>query len=332
MAYDYRNPGKLAVQPDPILTSVVSDSSRNGGWLADILAPVKAVPKDYVRWRKQDTQSLLHDLLETIRRPGGRALLVSRPIQSWLTSSIVEDAVRSEYTDEDLRNSISPEEPRMNAALKVANVLRFAIEHKVAAIYDPSTFAAANKQAASGLWAGSTCESLYDVEYAKTVVAERGGVEPNFIRIPRKKWAGFVNSDEVKKNPQLIFGAFMGQVLSGGVPPSLYGLRLLIGTPRYDSLPTGTLTPAFLWDSSTYNLDDTVHVGYSPSLNAESWDGMAPTFAGQFENQVDGSAFEATEYQSPTYVEDKTTIVVGNVRRSPAEVFNAELCFAITGI
>lgn len=332
MAYDYRNPGKLANQPDPVLTNAVSSVAATGGWLADILAPVKPVPKDYVRWRREDAQSLLNDLLETVRKPGGRALLISRPTATWLTSSIVEDAVRAEYTEEDVKNSLSPEEPRMNCSAKVGNVLRFAIENKVASLYDPSTFAAANTTGAAGLWAGSTCKALDDVEYAKAVVAELAGIEPNFIRIPRKKWAGFVGSDHVSKNAQGIFGGLMAQVLAGGFPMSLFGLKLLIGTPRHDSAPTGTLTPAFLWDSTTYNLDDTVHVGYSPSLAAQPWNGTDPTFAAQFENQIDGTAFEAGEYPSPNYPEDKTTIVYGSVRRSPAEVVTAALCFAITGI
>lgn len=332
MAYDYRNPGKLAVQPDPVLTNAVSSIASTGGWLADILAPVKAVPKDYVRWRREDAQSLLNDLLETVRKPGGRALLISRPTATWLTSSIVEDAVRAEYTEEDVRNSISSEEPRMNSAAKVSNVLRFAIENKVASLYNPAGFAAANMDAASGLWAGSTCEAIFDVENAKAAVAENAGIEPNFIRFPRKKWAAFVNSDLVAKNPAGIFGGFMAGVLNGGFPPTLFGLRLLIGTPRHDTAPTGTLTPAFLWDSTTYNLDDTVHVGYSPSLNAEQWNGIDPTFAAQFENQIDGTAFEAGEYPSPNYPEDKTTIVYGSVRRAPAEVVTAGLCFAITGV
>jgi len=308
------------------------DLSGQGGWIGPNLCAVKPVAKDYVRYSKQDAQTLLSNLMDTLRTPGSRANLLSRPVKTWLTSVIQEDAVRVEYTEEDVNNAINPREPAMDAAKKCLNVLQYAFELRIAQLFDPSTFASANKTAATGLWAGSTGKIIYDIERSVATVAELSGVEPNFIRIPRKKLAGMLASDEMLSNNQGVYLDILRQVVGGGLPSSIAGLKILIGTVRQDTAPTGTFTPAFIWDSSTYNLDDTVHIGYSPVLAGGSWDGSSQAFVGSFENQINGSAFTASEYLSPYYQEDGVHIVHANFRRSLPAVINADLCFALTGI
>lgn len=329
MAY---GPNQRQLAPDPLLTNVLTENANLGGWLARYLSAIKPVGKDYVRWGKKDTKNLLSNFRETLRAPGSRANLLPRTVIEWLTSIITEDAVRVEYTEEDVANAVASAGPKVDAARQIANVLMFGQELRVGALYDPSTFAAANKTAATGLWAGSTCKSVYDVEEAKAVVAERSGIECNFIRVPRKKVPGWIASDEIQKNVQGVFSEMMRGIMAGGLPSSFLGLKVLIGTVRNDTTATGALSPAFIWDSGTYNLDDTVHVGYSPTLAGGAWNGDDPAFVGQFENQIAGTAFAANEYLSPTYQEDGVHIVHGNVRRSAPEVFNPELVFALTGV
>ncbi|MFA6031107.1 MAG: hypothetical protein WC969_14725 [Elusimicrobiota bacterium] len=323
-------PNQRQLNPDPLLTNVVVENSNLGGWLARFLSSVKPVGRDYIRWGKKDTKKLLSNFIATLRAPGARANLLERPVMEWLISIVSEDAVRVEYTEEDVAEAVSSAGPRVDAARQIANVLMFGQELAVAELFKPATFAAANKTAATGAWAGSTSTSVPDVLNAQTVIAERSGLEPNYIRIPRKKLPGWLASDELVKNPQGVHLEMMRGIMAGGLPTSFLGLKVLIGTVRSDATATGVLTPSFVWDRDT--LANTVHVGYSPTLDGGSWGGDTPAFVGQFENQRAGTAFAANEYLDPNYQENGVHIVHGNVRRSAPEVFNAELCFAITGV
>lgn len=325
------------IQPDPILTNIMQDNSAQGGWLSPILCPVKAVPKDYVRYATQDAKTLLTNFAATMRAPGGRANLLPRPIKAWLTAAVTEDAVRVEYTQEDVENSMSPEEPAANAAMKILNALQYAIEVRTATLFDPdgANFTAdVNKAACTGAWATTTARMMKDITHASIQILKNTGNQPNYIRIPAGKWAGILDSDEFKANASGFFNSWLAGAISkpGMFPDTFMNLKLLIGAPRYDATLTGALSPAFVWDDSSINLNDTVHVGYSPTLNGQAWSGEGNTFCAQFENQLDGSAFEARSYESPYFVEDHTTIVTGNVRRSDPAVFNVNSVFAITGI
>lgn len=334
MAY---GPNQRQLNPDPLLTNVVVENANLGGWLARYLSAVKPVGRDFVRWGKKDSKLLLSNFRSTLRSPGQRANLLPRPVMEWLTSLVTEDAVRVEYTEEDVAEAVSSTQPRVDSARQIANILMFGQELAVANLFLPAAFAAANKTAATGAWAGATCKSVYDVEAAKAIVGERGGVEANYLRIPRKKIPGWIASDEIQKNPQGVFSELMRDVVRGGLPKKFLGLHVLVGTVRNDTTATGALSPSFIWDRDT--LANTVHVGYSPALPPAgtdgepiAWNGDTPAFVGQFENQMRGTAFAANEYLDPHFQENGVHIVHGNVRRSAPEVFNAELCFAITGV
>lgn len=334
MAY---GPNQRQLNPDPVLTNVLVENANVGGWIAPFLSAVKPVGKDYVRHGVKDTKNLLANFRSMLRAPGQRANLLPRTVISWLTALVSEDAVRVEYTEDDIAEAVSAAQPRVDAARQIANILMFAQETAVAALYKPANFASDNKTSASGLWAGSTCKSVYDVESAKAIIGERSGFEANFIRIPRKKIAGWIASDEIQKNPQGVFSEMMAGIIAGGLPKRFLGLHVVVGTVRNDTTATGALSPAFLWDRDT--LANTVHVGYSPALPPAgtdgapiAWNGDTPAFVGQFENQRGGTAFAANEYLDPHFQENGVHIVHGNVRRSAPQVFNAELCYAITGV
>jgi hypothetical protein len=323
MGANYVNPDSRSMQPDPVLTNLLQDNSNVGGWVAPILASVKQTSKDYLRWGKQDTQSLLSNLFETLRAPGSRFNLLPRPIRTWVTSAIQEDAVRVEYTDEDVTNSVNPEVPRMDSAMKILNVLQFATEVRVAALYASGNYAAANKAAATVAWTGAAGSIQSDTELAKLNVLKRSGLPANYIEIPPSKIPGIYSSTEIKLlrvyNPNDILA-------NGGYPSSFFGLKLIIPGARNDTAPTGTFTPAFIWD------DGVVRVGYSPTLGGEAWDGSGQAFAVQFENQIGGSAYEVRERLDSDYEENRKHIVFGNVRRSLPEQMNPEVSFAITGV
>jgi hypothetical protein len=323
MGASYVNPANFSNLPDPVLTNLVQDNSNVGGWVAPIMASVKQTSKDFLRWGKQDTQSLLSNLFETMRAPGSRYNLLPRPIRAWVTSVIQEDAVRVEYTDEDVLNSVNPEIPRMDSAMKILNVLQFATEVRVAALYASANFAAANKAAAALAWSAAAGSIQSDVELAKIVVLKRSGIPANYIEVPPSKIPGIYASTEIKNlrlyNPNDILAA-------GGYPPTLFGLKLIIPGARNDTAPTGTFTPAFIWD------DGVVRVGYSPTLDGSAWDGTGQAYAVQFENQINGAAYEVRERLDPDFEENLKHIVFGNVRRSLAEQMNPEVCFAITGV
>lgn len=321
------------LQPDPVLTNVVADSSRQGGWLAPKLCAVKPVPKDYVRWKKITAKTLLSTFTGLLRAPGARANLVEQAAYTWATSVISEDAVRIEYTEEDVRNSMNPMEPRLTAAKKIGNLLMYAQEQLVAAKFDPAVIPAGQKDTVSAQWNGSGTKIVYDVERMKALHVKLTGVEPNYIRLPRLKVAGMLSSDEIQKNPYGMFSEMLQSAYAnGGVPGRFLGLTVLCGTGRWDSAPTGAFSTSFVWDDSTYSLDDTVHIGYSPVLNGGAWDGEAPTYLGQFENQMMGTAFAVNEYLDPHYQENGVHIVHGNVRRSAPEAINGDLIVALTGV
>ncbi len=322
-------PNFLNQRPDPVLTNVMRENSSLGGWLAPVLCGIKPVSADYVRHARQDDKSLLSNFMDTLRTPGSRANLLARPIKEWVTSLIQEDAVRVEYFEEDVRNSISPEEPAVNSAKKVTNVLQYAFELAVAQAFNPANFAAANQTASNaGGWSGASTKIEEEVEGAVVTIAEQSGLEPNYIRIPRKKWGGIKTSTEI-----VMLRTGQNPIeYQNGRPHRFFGLQILFGTPRQDTTSTGTFTPAFLWDKSDLNLDDTVHIGYSPFLNGGGWNGTDQVFLGCFENQTRGTAYAAAHRLDPNYEENGVHIVWGSVRRSLPEVFNANAVFAITSI
>lgn len=326
-------PNSSLLQPDPVLTNVVADSTKQGGWLAPRVCGVKLVPKDSVRWKKIDAKSMLSTFYSTLRTPGARANLVKQATYDWAVSVVEENAVRLEYTEEDVRQSMNPMEPRTNAAKKGGNILMYAQELLVATAFNPDNMPAANLSPSEADWNGSGTKIVNDVETAKALHVKLSGVEPNFIRIPRLKLPGMLSCDEIAKNVQGLFADFFRSAsANGGIPTSFLGLQVVVGTTRWDSTPTGIFTPSMLWDNSTLKLNDTVHVGYSPVLNGGAWNGEDPIYLGQFENQIMGTAFAFNEYLDPYYQENGVHIVHGNVRRSAPEAINTNTLIAITGI
>lgn len=313
------NPDVRTIQPDPILSNLMQDSSAQGGWVAGVFCSVKQVAKDYIRWGKQDNQSLLSNFFETVRSPGSRYNLIPQPLLTWVTSSIVEDAVRVEYTDEDVKNSISPLVPAMNAARKILNVLQYATEARVQALA-----AAATRTAAAGsAWTGVAGSIQADIGAAKLAVLKFSGMPANFISIDPTKIPAMLASTELK-NLQVFTHADM--LTNGGLPAQLFGLKVFAPGARVDTAPTGTFTPAFAW------ADGNSYVGYSPTLDGGYWSGDGQAFGTQFENQLNGTAYEARTRLDPDYEENLKHIVYGNVRRSLPEVFNNDVLFRITGI
>lgn len=320
MAASLNNPGLRTVQPDPILTNLVQDNSAQGDWFAPVGCSVRQVAKDYVRWAKQDSQSLLANFFETLRTQGSRYNLVPRGVMTWATSQVQEDAVRAEYQEEDVTNSISPLEPAQNASMKILNLLQFATETRVQVLFHAATLT----DAADAAWSGAAGTIQGDIGVAKTAMRKASGLTPNYIVIPPSKLEGVLASTEVKNlrvftEPNLIS--------SDGYVKTLFGLRLFSPGARVDTVPTGTFTPAFVWDT---NLE--AFVGYSPTLDGGYWSGDGQAFATQFENQLNGSAYEIRERLDPNYEENLTHIVYGNVRRSLPEEMNGNLVYRITGI
>lgn len=319
MASPLLNPDPRSIQPDPALSNLMQDNSAQGGWVAGVFAPVKQVAKDYIRWGKQDSQSLLSNFFETVRSPGARYNLIPQPLLTWVTSSIIEDAVRVEYTEEDVNNSISPLVPAMNAAKKILNVLQYATEARVATL----AAAATRTAAAASAWSGAAGSIQADIEAAKLAVLKFSGMPANFISVDPTKIPGALASTELK-NLQVFTHADM--LTNGGMPATLFGLKLFTPGARVDTVPTGTFTPAFAW------ADGYAYVGYSPSLDGGYWSGDGQAFGLQFENQLNGTAYEARTRLDANYEENLIHIVYGNVRRSLPEVFNNDVLFKITGI
>jgi len=320
MAANLNNPDVRSVQPDPSLTNLVQDNSANGDWFAPVIVSVRQVAKDYIRWGKQGSQSLLANFYETLRTQGARYNLISRPIMEWVTSTIVEDAVRVEYQDEDINNSISPREPDMNSAMKVLNVLQFATEIRAQILAH-----AATKTAGVGAaWSGAAGTIQSDIESAKLAVLKNCGLPANGLFVPPSKVPGMLASTEIKN---LRVFTEPGLLSKSGLPPTVFGLKFFSPGTRIDSVPTGTFTPVFVWDTDLEAL-----VFYSPTLSGGYWNGEGQAFGTQFENQLNGSAFEIRRRLDPNFEENKTHIVFGNVRRSLPEAFNDSAAFRITGI
>lgn len=321
-------------RPDPILTNVMIDESKQGGWIGSQLCAIKPVASDYVRYGQEDSKSLLSNFHKTARAAGTRYNLLPRPVREWFTAQVDEDALRAEYTDEDVELSISPEEPRVNCARKIGNALAYVFEYSVASLYDPSTFDSANKDSAGASWSGSASKIVEDVEKAKLVVLRLTGMMPNFIRIPIGKMPGIITCDEFRNNEQGVFLPLVQHWMNGEFNVPFLGLKPVFGVGRWDSTsPGGAFTPTFVWDDPTLHLDNTVHIGYSPTLNGGNWSGDQQAFIGCFETRLPNEpGMSAAEYKDPYYNENHTHIVYGNARRSAPQVFNPDLCFAITGI
>jgi len=315
-------PNLSELLPDPVLTNVATDTWKNGGWVADRLAPVKRVPKDKYRWATWDA-SVLDVTYEAVRSPGARANMVPRPAKTWSEGVIKESALRVEYSQEDIDNSISPDEPRVTGTQRIVNALQYLVEKAIHTKYLASGFAAGNKEAAAAHWHESTTYIQSDIEDAKMKFFKRTGIEANYLLMPRHIWPIFAASSEIKTLRVYTEPGLLAKGLPEG---PIFGLQLIVPGARYDTLPTGTYTPAFVWT------DNDVWIGYSPTLNGGTWDGVAPCAFGQFEATLLGeSPFAVREYQSPYFAEDKTYIITADFRRT-AETINAEYAYAITAV
>lgn len=322
-------PNARITQPDPILTQCVQDQSDTGGWLFGRLCANTPTTKDYVRWFKKDAKTLGAQFADTRRSPGGMPNLVKRPKGTWATSDVGEDALRIEIEQEAVDNAGNPAEPFLDAALKIGNALQYALDKRVAALYDPSAShftTDVNKIAASGLWATTTSKMRYDVERAKALV--KGGA--NFIRVPRGKWPGILDADEIKANHSGFYNPLLLDSMTG-YPMTFMGLVLVIGTARVDVTYTGAYTPSDVWDDATLNLDDTVHVGYSPTLGGQNLI-AGDSFARTFGNQKGGSDFEVMQRPDNDFDMNPIHHVWSRFRRSDPEIVNPRLVVAITGI
>lgn len=329
MAASLSGPGSLAIQPDPVLTNVMADSSLQGGWAQDIMAPVKAVVKDFVRYGKRDTQSLLGALIDTVRTPGALPNKLNRAITQWLTAVIGEQALRVEVPQEDIDNSPSPEMPLMDAGVMIQNGLRMGIESLCLALMNaadtitwPTSGAQIRQSAAAAPWRGSGTQIQKECGDVRIACRKNGGLAPNTVLISPNRWPGVWASDEVQK---AIGAGFREDVLAmnGGLPPSFFGYKLLVPGARTDTVPTGTFTPAFVWD------DDYARFFCTPSPNGEPWNGADPTAFGQYENQKNGTAFEGRTMLDPLNAMNGITHVWGNVRRSAPIAFNPDHAYIL---
>lgn len=324
MAATLTGPGTRAIQPDPVYSNVMADSSRQGGWIADIVCPVKPVVKDYVRHSRSDHQTLLADLEETLLAPGGLPNKIGRPITSWLTSIILDRALRAEVPYVDIDNSPSPEIEPSNAARKIANGLRAVIEKLVYTLFLPASFDAAHKEPAGAPWRGTGTSIEEEIGNADVEMIKNGGVPSNAIIIPPAKWPGFWASAEVRAARG--FGFDMEALArNGGLPSTVFGKRLYVPGSRTDTVPTGTFTPGMIWN------DDTARLFYTSSPDGQPYMDDAPNFGKQFENQTDGTAFEAFTQDDPLVMR-RMLHVWGSVRRSVPELSNVDHAFCITGI
>jgi hypothetical protein len=204
--------------------------------------------------------------------------------------------------------------------MKILNVLQFATEQRVQALYH----AAGNTDSADSTWTGAAGSIQSDIEAAKLAVLKASGLPANFIVVAPSKVPGMLASTEIKN---LSIFTHSDMLANGGYPPTVFGLKLFVPGARFDTVPTGTFTPAFVWDT-----DAEAYVGYSPTLSGGLWSGDGQAFATQFENSINGSAFEVRQRLDANYEENLTHIAYGNVRRSLPEVFNTNVLFRITSI
>lgn len=337
MAASIVGPSNRDLQPDPIITNAMTEAAANGGWIADNIAPVKSVLKDYVRYGVRDAQTLLSALVEAMRAPGEMPNRLSRPITAWLTALIEEQALRVEIPREDFENSPSPEMPLMDAGVMIQNGLRAAIESLVKALLDPTdttsfplTGAKIRQVSAAAPWTGSGTQIELSINQARIRALKNGGVAPNVIVIPPEVWPAVWATDEVQK----AIGAGYrqdGLDRNGGLPPMFFGLIPLVPGMRTDTVPTGTFTPAFVWGAEADG-SFTARLLYTPSPQGQAWNGSDPTALGQFENQTNGTAFEARQMPDPYYEMNGLTQVFGNVRRSAPKALNLDLAQLITNI
>jgi hypothetical protein len=208
----------------------------------------------------------------------------------------------------------------MDASMKILNVLQFATEIRAQALMH----AAANTDAADAAWSGAAGTIQGDIGVAKTAVKKACGFPANGIMIPPSKLEGMLASTEVKNLRVFTEG---GLLEKSGFPLSIFGLKLFSPGSRIDTVPTGTFTPGFVWDT-----DLEAFVFYSPTLNGGYWSGTGQAFGTQFENQLNGSAFEIKQRLDADYEENLIHIAYGNVRRSAPEAFNPACGYRITGI
>ena len=134
-------------QPVPELTNVAVSYWATGGWIADQVAPVKTVSKDVFRFGRWSDQVNKYNV-NAARARGDVGNVIEAPGRTWFDGIISESQLRAYYTDEEVKDSPNPDDPRISRVNTITNALRYAVEVKVAAAMDPASLPAAPRLSA----------------------------------------------------------------------------------------------------------------------------------------------------------------------------------------
>jgi hypothetical protein len=309
-------------QPVPELTNVAVSYWATGGWIADQVAPVKTVSKDVFRFGRWSDQVNKYNV-NAARARGDVGNVIEAPGRTWFDGIISESQLRAYYTDEEVKDSPNPDDPRISRVNTITNALRYAVEVKVAAAMDPASLPAAQKTAASANYENAAATPEKDWIEAVANFEILNGIAPNFCLFgDLKSWTAWVTNKQIRESR----GLYVNQLMNG-MPDSYMGLPILKPSARYDSAPASTtFTPSRVW---AYNA---MLFGYSPGLASGTWDGNSPVFAGQFQSALTGSnPFEASEYLDPHYTSNHVRWIVMNFRRD-LELIDPLKLYAVTGV
>lgn len=181
-----------------------------------------------------------------VRAEGAKAAEVRFDVTT-SSYSCEELAVRYFLSDRRIRNSDAPVQIRMRATELLRQKLDLAKELRVQDLLQ-GTGGSISGATPSTRWDQASCDIEGDINAARHLIVKATGVEPNTLIISREVADQLVITLKDIKAP---YHSVQEQLSFVGLPPNLFGLRLVVGRGvKNTANPGQTVSNSFIWNDT----------------------------------------------------------------------------------
>jgi len=265
------------------LTAFGAETFRNLPGVADILAPVVSVPTTTGKYYVFNETESARDDYDAIRAPKTESQEISRSYTSATYSAqqyMLKELVADEEYDNADRAVIDPEQ---DAAGLIMSKIRLGREIRVCTLLMTSGNYGSNTAGATAIWNHATAASVkieLDCDTAQLAVEKSCGQTPNTIVIPPHIAKAAKRDSTIR---DLIKYTDPTLLVNGDLPPTLFGMRVVIPKMVKDSADPGvsTASKGFAW------ADNSVAVLYIDPVNSKRSLSFCKTFRRPLGGQLD---------------------------------------------
>jgi hypothetical protein len=235
------------VRPDPVLTEIAMQYGTGGGFATDQLLPTREVASDefkFMSWSMRDY--LQGSQFDSRRAPGDQSSIATFAAGSWDTGTVHERSLKLALEDEVRNNAPNGAIYEAGIIRKLMNALRIEVELEYRdLISDTGTISNATPAVKWDAAADVVIETNIDV--AREAFMLQCGFEPNYILFPPAVSTAVKRDSTIRDlrkytDPSL--------VVDGGLPPTLWGLNVVVPGALQDTAnPGASASIARVWNS-----------------------------------------------------------------------------------